>query len=217
MRRKMAVLPEARGNNTGTARGPSAAPLRLVVVGESTAAGCGAETHDEAFTGAFARALAERENRCVQWSVHARNGATIRRVRYRLLGELQEGADLAVLMIGVNDALTRSPAEQWRVDLGATLDELTTKANSVIVAGIPPFDEFPALPKTLRSYLNDHALVLDAAARELCAARTNTQWIGSKGLGVTDAAFFATDGFHPSSIGYGRWALAMSERLSGSL
>lgn len=213
VRRKMTVLPEASGSATGLAHGVGETPLRLAVLGESTAAGCGAPTHEEAFPGAFARALAQRENRSVQWSVHARNGATIRRVRYRILPEFEGRVDLAVLMIGVNDVLSRNSVEQWRQDMSAVLDSLAVKATLVIVAGIPPFDEFPSFPNTLRSFLDEQALALDGVARELCETRPNTLWIGSKGLGLTDAAFFATDGFHPSSIGYHRWAQGITERL----
>ncbi|WP_369751302.1 hypothetical protein, partial [Micromonospora sp. ATCC 39149] len=68
LRARTEILPPAGGPTTGATPAPpdvstgavDARPLRLGVLGESTAAGCGADTHDEGFTGALARALAER-------------------------------------------------------------------------------------------------------------------------------------------------------------
>lgn len=212
VRRRVEVLPEASGPTTGTTAGIGA-PMRLVVVGESTAAGCGAATHDEAFTGAFARALAERRDRPVTWSVHGRHGATIRRVRHRMLPELVADADVAVLLIGVNDVVNRTPTEQWRDDLAAVVDQLTARACLVVIAGIPPFEAFPSLPRALRRYLDGRGRVLDQVAREVCATRSSVQWIGSRDLVPVGAEFFARDGFHPSPAGYRRWAHALNDRL----
>lgn len=214
VRHRVEVLPEASGPTTGTTPGTPGTALRLLVVGESTAAGCGAPTHAEAFTGAFARALAERHDRPVTWTAHGRHGATIRRVRHRMLPGLDAGADVAVLLIGVNDVLSRSPAQRWRGDLAAVLDALCARAERVVVPGIPPFEAFPSLPRALRGYLAERGRVLDDIAGELCAARPRAWWIGSRELVPAEAEFFARDGFHPSTAGYRRWAQAVSERLA---
>jgi lysophospholipase L1-like esterase len=213
VRRRVEVLPEASGATTGTTAGTGAL-VRLVVVGESTAAGCGAPTHEDAFTGAFARALADRRGCPVTWSVHGRHGATIRRVRHRMLPEVLEVADVAVLLIGVNDVVNRTPTGRWRDDLAAVVDQLTAQAGLVVMAGIPPFEAFPSLPRTLRRYLDGRGRVLDAVAREVCATRPMALWIGSRDLVPAGAVFFARDGFHPSPAGYQRWAQALGDRLA---
>lgn len=221
VRRHIEVLPEASGPSTGIATETSTgttteadrAPLRLTVVGESTAAGCGAQSHEEAFAGAFARSLADRRGRPVTWTVHGRSGATIRRVRYRILPDLGTDADVAVLLIGVNDVLNRTPATRWREDVAAVVDALTARATHVVVTGIPPFESFPSLPRALREHLAQSGLVLDDIARELCSARPDVSWIDSTDLVPVGEEFFARDGFHPSPAGYQRWAHAVSERL----
>lgn len=212
-RSRIEVLPEAGGPTSGSTGDAVGTPLRLVVIGESTAAGCGASTHEEALSGALARALSERHDRSVQWTVHGRHGATIRRVRYRMIPELGAGVDVAVLLIGANDVLKRTPIDQWREELAAVVESLATVAERVVVAGIPPFAAFPSLPRLLRAYLAERGRALDDAAQDVCAHREGVSWIGSVDLGDAGPDFFARDGFHPSSVGYQHWAAGLDRRL----
>lgn len=96
----------ATGPTTGTVGDPSRETLRVGVLGDSTAAGCGVDTHDDGFAGCLARALAARTGRTVTWEVVGEFGATSRRVRYRLLPRLGDNLDIAVLLAG---ATTSSP------------------------------------------------------------------------------------------------------------
>lgn len=215
VRRTVEVLPAASGPTTGTATWPTGSAMRLAVLGESTAAGCGADRHENAFVGAFARALARRARRPVAWRVLGQHGATARRVRYRLLPLLDEEVDIAVVLIGVNDVLTRRPATQWADDLAAILGTLTERARRVVLTGVPPFDVFPSLPTTLGQYLTERAVVLDDIARAQCAARPTVTWTSSIDLVAAGPEFFAHDGFHPSAAGYRHWAEAVVDRLPG--
>ena len=213
VKRRVEMLPEASGPTSGTAGGGGAPRVRVLVVGESTAAGCGATTHEEAFAGEFARALSSRREAPVEWEVRGRSGATIRRVRYRMLADLSPDTDVAVLLIGVNDVLKRTPAERWREDLAAVIDALAQNADRVVVAGIPQIEAFPSLPATLGHYLAERGHALDGVSQEVCAATRGVEWIGSRDYGPVGADFFARDGFHPSPLGYQRWASALCERL----
>lgn len=145
--------------------------------------------------------------------MHGRYGATIRRIRHRILPEIDADADIAVLLIGVNDVLTRTPVLQWREDLAAVLSALTDRAKQVVVSGIPPFDSFPSLPRPLRTYLAERGRKLDSAAQVACASDPAISWISSDSLANAETAFFARDGFHPSPAGYQRWAQEMAHQL----
>ncbi|GAB3706986.1 SGNH/GDSL hydrolase family protein [Mariniluteicoccus flavus] len=215
VRRSVEMLPEAAGPTRGVVSGGASGTgaLRVAVIGESTAAGCGAATHDDGFAGAFARELARRESRSVEWQVAGQHGATTRRVRHRLLDRVDREVDVAVLLIGVNDVLTRRPVEDWTEDLSAILGALASRADRVAVAGIPPFTAFPALPRTLARYLAGRAELLDAAAREVCAGRAGVTWLNTAELVQEGPEFFASDGFHPSSLGYEQWAQAVADVL----
>jgi len=188
-------------------------PMRIAVVGESTAAGYGVDTHDAGFAGCLARELAGETGRPVAWEVVGQYGATGRRIRYRLLPQLGDGFDLAVLLAGANDVLARRTPDQWDDDLAAIVDDLASRAKCVAVAGIPPFAKFPSLPNPLRHYLAQHAAVLDQVAQRVCAGRPSATWASFAEATPIGPDFFARDGFHPSAYGYLRWAQAVVDHL----
>ncbi|MFC5749017.1 SGNH/GDSL hydrolase family protein [Actinomadura rugatobispora] len=208
-------LPEASGPAGGAAGEGAGPPVRLAVLGESTAAGCGVGTHDEGFPGCLARELAARDRRPVTWEVVGQNTATAHRIRHRLLPRLGGGLDVAVLLAGVNDVLTRRDPRQWGEDLAAIVDGLGERAAHVAVTGIPPFEAFPSLPGALGRYLARRADALDEVSRRVCE-RAGATWVGSGGIvpEPVDPDFFARDRFHPSASGYRRWAGAVAGHLA---
>lgn len=207
-------LPPAAGPTTGTAGDPSHPPVRIGVLGESTAAGCGVDTHDNGFPGALARELAARGSRSVSWEVVGQNSATSRRIRHRLLPQLGRDLDIAVLLAGVNDTLAGRSPEQWGDDLAAIVDDLTDRARHVVVTGVPPFDVFPSLPTTLGRFLARRAGALDKISAKICAERPRATWISSTDSLPMGPDDFARDRFHPSASGYRRWAEAVAEHLA---
>ena len=207
----MKLLPEASGPTFGVVGDPANALFRIAVVGESTAAGCGVASHDEGFAAALAREFAASSSRFVTWHVLGQHGATARRIRHRLLPQLEESLDRAVLLAGANDVLAGRTSEQWGEDLAAIVDDLASRAGEVTVVGIPPFRMFPSLPLTLRRYLAEQAIALDHVSREVCAALPSVTWVTSSSLPDNLADFFAEDGFHPSAFGYRYWARAVSQ------
>lgn len=209
------TLPPAAGPTTGTFGDEGTRPpLRLAVLGESTAAGCGVQTHDEGFAGQMARELATREGRSVAWEVVGRDAATARRIRHRLLPDLSKNLDVAVLLAGVNDVLSRRSPQDWREDLTAIVDGLAERAERVAVAGIPSFGQFPSLPATLSRYLAERANALDEVSRQVCAEQPRTTWVGSTDALFAVPDFFSEDRFHPSATGYHRFARTIAENLA---
>jgi lysophospholipase L1-like esterase len=204
----------AGGPTSGTVGDASGPPARIAVVGESTAAGCGVDTHDDGFPGYLARELAARTRRPVTWEAVGQFGATARRIRYRLLPQLGDNLNVAVLLAGVNDVLTRRTPEQWGDDVAAIVDSLTDRAEHVAVTGIPPFAVFPSLPTTLGRYLAQRASALDEVSQQVCAAHPGATWISSTDILPVGPDFFAYDRFHPSAPGYHRWAQAVADHLT---
>ena len=207
------MLPEASGPTTGTAGEGSGTPVRVAVVGESTAAGCGVDTHDEGFPAWLARKLAADTGRPVEWEVVGQNSATSRRIRYKLVPQVGKNLDAAVLLAGVNDVLGRRAPEEWGEDLTAIVDELLGRAEHVVVTGIPSFEVFPSLPKTLGRYLAQRATALDEVSQRVCADRPQVTWFSAHSLLPVGPDFFARDRFHPSALGYRRWAEAVAGDL----
>jgi lysophospholipase L1-like esterase len=214
VRRATPRLPEAAGPREGRAAGAGPA-LRLLVVGESTAAGVGADNHDEALAGQAARALAGRTGRAVTWRVLGRNGATAALCRTVLLAEAAEPveADVAVIALGVNDTLRFHAPGRWRRDLRHLAAAIRARCGPVpvVLAGVPPVGRFPALPQPLRGVLGLRAALLECAARRLAAELANARYVDVPPLEEAVDVYFAADGFHPSPRGYAAWAGAIAD------
>ncbi|WP_363321855.1 SGNH/GDSL hydrolase family protein [Arthrobacter burdickii] len=209
-RANMQLLPPAAGPAHGVVGREGEPSLRLVVLGESTAAGCGVATHQEGFAAAFAAELSGEPARCVSWQAVGQHGATARRIRHRLLPLVEHSFDRAVLLAGANDVLSGRTAREWGEDLTAIVDGLADRAAHVTVLAIPPFHQFPSLPLALRTYLTEEAAALDDVSRRICKTRRSVTWVRSAGLPEGQKEFFAEDGFHPSSLGYRYWAHAVA-------
>ncbi|MEO0677142.1 MAG: GDSL-type esterase/lipase family protein, partial [Pseudomonadota bacterium] len=103
-------LPEAAGPRAGrTGAGP---PLRLLILGDSSAAGVGAGHQSEALSGHLTGALAR--DHAVTWRLEAASGATVKTTRRRIAAMEAEDCDAVLIALGVNDtkntsALTAGP------------------------------------------------------------------------------------------------------------
>lgn len=199
-------LPEAGGDPHGDTAGAGAA-LRLVVLGESTVAGVGAEHHADGITACLATRLATRTARPVGWQAVGRSGATARSARVDLVPRLAGlGADVLVLVLGVNDVLRLGTAAQWRADLGALIDAAWDALGApcpTVVSPLPPLGEFACFPQPLRAFLGLRATAFDAVTRAVAAERG---LVVAPALPRLTPEVFATDGFHPSARGYAAWA-----------
>jgi lysophospholipase L1-like esterase len=179
--------------------------LRLVVVGDSTAVGTGAESLDDALPGRLGKLLGAR------WRVVGRNGATAADVLRDHIGEAAGGpADVAVLMVGWNDALKLRSARAFARDLGALIDRLRAASpdGQIVVVAPPVFAAFAVLPQPLRHALGAHAAGLTRVSARVAAAHDVDFAPGFDGRSV------ASDRFHPDGGGYKSLAVRIAEVLA---
>ncbi len=206
---RAARLPEAAGPRQGRlGAGP---PLRLLVLGDSSAAGVGVPSQDQALAGRLAARLSDRFR--VDWALLARTGATARSARALLSAQPFGRFDVAVIALGVNDAKNGVSVARWRRDYASLLDTLAGRCGVSLVcaSGVPPLDRFPLLPRPLRGVLGHRAARLDAALADLARKRG-----GVIHLPVGDAldpAGMAPDGFHPGPVIYDDWARRIAETV----
>lgn len=202
-------LPEAEGPRSGhCGDGP---PLRLTIIGDSSAAGVGAQQQSEALSGQLVQRLAPHYN--VDWSLYARTGATTRSVLNEWPNELGH-IDVAVVVLGVNDITRQVPLRL----LLAQRKRLYTRLKQnhgvarILVAGLPPMGQFPLLPNPLRAILGLQAQRYD------CALSQQAVSMGIEYLPFTlplTADVMASDGFHPGSHGYKLYAQAVFQKIQG--
>ena len=203
LRRDTPRLPDAAQPWQGTVDGPD--PIRLLVLGDSTAAGVGADTQDDALPGNLARELAQRTGRGVAWRAVGRNGATTRDIVTDYLDDATGAEyDIAFLTVGANDALGLRPRWAFGRDLRTIIARLRAVSPLVLMSSLPAFSRFELLPNPLRWNLYLHSQSLEDEARASVAG-TEGAHISPPPPPYTEG-FFATDLFHPSASGYRDWA-----------
>jgi lysophospholipase L1-like esterase len=180
--------------------------VRIVGLGDSIIAGIGVERQAEGLVGQVAARIAERSGVAVEWNAVGESGATSLAVRDRLLGEaLCFEPELAVLSIGVNDAVAGVRPAEFRERLSEIVTALASSPRRplVVFGGIPPLDSFPALPWPLSQLLGDRARALQEAAVALTGYRGMRVVVFPAQL---DRTAFARDGFHPGARGCAAWS-----------
>ncbi len=202
VRRVTPRLPEASGARSGTqGLGPR---LRLLIAGDSAAAGVGVLTQADALCGNLVSELS-RDFR-VSWQLRAQTGLAARDLVEQLERAAAETFDVVLLSVGVNDATGRTAIRDWRMDLARMVVLLRVKfgARHILLTSLPPMHLFPALPQPLRWYLGTRARQLDLELRKVAQADAQCLWLAPQ-LPVTGDAI-AADGFHPGAPAYAAWA-----------
>lgn len=199
-------LPAADGEHTGAISGDGV-PLRLLIIGESTVVGVGVDRIEQGLVGHFVHAFALATGRPLIWELLGQNGATVAELHAMLATAQLPDFDLAVLAVGVNDAKALHSPRRWRRDLGGLISELHRRrpTAAIYLSGMPPLGLFPALPQPLRFLLGLQASRLSLASQRLLAALPFAHHVQPDMR--FEPALFASDGFHPSALGYERWAL----------
>lgn len=219
VRRTTPRVPEAAGPRAGEVPGIGA-PVRLLVLGESTAAGVGAADHQEGLAGQMAGALAARTGRPVRWRVLGRNGATAASTRDELLARAKDvAADVAVIALGVNDTLRLHSPARWSRDLTRLIEAVRERCGPIpiLLAAVPPMGRFPALPQPLRAVLGLRAAVLDRAAARLAGEMAEVRHVSFALAAGSVDDLFCRDQFHPSPLGYARWGAELGRVAAAAL
>jgi len=211
-RARMPRLPEAAGPRAG--RVGSGPRLRLLVAGDSSAAGVGVAHQRDALAAPLAACLAERAGVRVDWRLLARTGLDTAGTLALLQAEAGLRADMAVIVTGVNDVTGRVPPQRALAARQALADWLRHAAGvqHVAFAPLPPVHAFPGLPQPLRWVAGADARRHNDALRSWAATRNDVSCVDMD-LPL-DPAAMAGDGFHPGATAY-RWcAEAIATHLS---
>jgi lysophospholipase L1-like esterase len=210
-RRTTPLLAEPEGAREGAAgSGPR---LRLLIVGDSAAAGVGAPTQDEALSGQIAVALAPTFR--LQWRLLAFTGATTADMLLRLRQEAAADYDVVLTSLGVNDVTGRCSLSEWRQQQGELVELLAGRfgARHILLSGLPPMHRFPALPQPLRWYIGSRARDFNRVLAALAASRSGCEFL-ALGHEMMDVSAMASDGFHPGPAVYALWARAAARRIT---
>ncbi len=189
-------------------------PLRMVMLGDSSAAGFGALRARQTPAALIATGLSRRLTRPIRLTSLAVVGATSSMLVHQVDEALEVEPELAVILIGINDITHRAGQAASVRHLADSVRRLRQAGVTVVVGTCPDLGAVQPIRPPLR-------WVARSWSRQLAAAQTvavveaggRTVSLGEL-LGPTFSAqphrLFARDRFHPSAEGY---ALAASVLL----
>jgi lysophospholipase L1-like esterase len=198
------------------------APIELLLLGDSIAAGLGADKPKHTLGAQLARRTARDTRRAVRLHTAAQVGSETSMLRAQL-ASLPRGyrADVAVIVVGGNDVTHRVRTVDSIRHLRDAVTSLQASGTEVVVGTCPDLAALPPLPQPLRT-------LAAVASRQLASAQRDLV-LGLGGRVVSLAhvvgpffvtqpeTMFAVDRFHPSSAGYKRTAKAMLPSVLAAL
>jgi lysophospholipase L1-like esterase len=189
-----------------------APPLRLAVLGDSTAAGVGVTRVEDSVAGRVAQTIADT-GRFVTLDGLAVSGSRVADLAPQVSRALVHPPDVALVLIGANDATHLTSRDGLRHDLAAAVARLRSAGVAVVVGTCPDMGAPTAFHQPLRLVVAWEGRRVGRAERAAVRA--------SGGVAVdigaaTGAAFrgdprryLSSDRFHPSAEGYALWAAAL--------
>jgi lysophospholipase L1-like esterase len=188
---------------------PGRQPIVLAMLGDSSAAGYGANRDFETPGARIAvglSALSRRPVRLVNVAVVGARSAALADQVEQILPELP---DLAVVMIGANDVTHRVSAAESVRHLSVALESLRAEGVPFVVGTCPDLGTIRPIAQPLRWVVRRMSRTLAAAqAVAVVGAGGHAVSLGDL-LGPEFAAsreYFSDDQFHPSATGYARAA-----------
>lgn len=209
LRKTVLRLPEPAGARNGTlGAGPA---LRLLILGDSSAAGVGVDHQDDALLGQVVRRLIPHVG--VEYKLLAVTGSRTGDVLAWLDDLPRVDFDVVVVALGVNDVTKGVSLRRWLRQQARLLDRLVQDfgAKHVVVSGLPPMRDFPLLPQPLRWVLGRQAARFDRALHKMVESRHDSTSItidlrlGSHNM--------SPDGFHPGPAVYAAWADEVASQI----
>lgn len=187
----------------GRSKGPS---RRLVLIGDSVAAGLGADHPDSTIGAHLAQLVADHSRQAVMLSTVAEIGARSRDLDDQVTRALHYRPHVAVVIIGGNDVThaVRPQISVRRLDLAVR--RLRAAGVQVVVGTCPDLGTIQPIRPPLRWYVRQQSRTLAAAQTVAvveagCRAVSLGDLLGPE-FTARPTQLFGTDRFHPSTQGY---------------
>ncbi|MFF2013476.1 SGNH/GDSL hydrolase family protein [Streptomyces sp. NPDC058195] len=220
----IAPVPPSADGRYGVAFAGPAEPLRLGLLGDSTAVGQGVRRAGQTPGALLASGLAAVSERPVDLRNVGQPGARsddLERQVSLLLSEAAGVPDVCVIMIGANDVTHRIPATQSVRCLTTAVRRLRTAGAEVVVGTCPDLGTIEPVYQPLR-------WLARRASRQLAAAQTiGSVEQGGRTVSLGDLLgpefeanpreLFGPDNYHPSAEGYATAAMALLPTLCAVL
>lgn len=178
---------------------------RLLVIGDSTGVGTGAESPDGSVAGRLAAALPH-----VEIVNKAEDGAKTAELLAQLELAGDKGFDVVLIQVGGNDVLRFTDLDHLRESTGAVFDAAKQKAGHVTMMSSGDVGAAPAFPPPVDWIYSWRTREVRALFLEL-AHENGIDYVDLYNPGDDNPfyrdpdRYYAVDGLHPSAEGYRLW------------
>jgi lysophospholipase L1-like esterase len=194
------------GPTTGTS-------IRLALLGDSAAAGLGADAAADTVGGVLVRGVLAATGRPVLLTNHAVVGARSADLDRQVTRALSQRPHVAVLIIGANDVTNLVPTRTAVRQLVAQVARLRDAGCEVVIGTCPDLGTIrpvgPPLRTVARRSSRTLAVAQARAVRPLGARAVPIHTLLGPEFIANAETFFAPDRFHPSGLGYRRIGQAL--------
>ncbi|WP_420407196.1 SGNH/GDSL hydrolase family protein [Hoeflea sp.] len=214
VRRVAPRMPPPPGRPRGKI-GDGEASMRLLILGDSSAAGVGADRIEDTLGPQLAGLIHERTGNTVAWRNAGANSAVTSQVRDHVVPNIEErDFTHVVLAIGTNDAKNYNSRMRFKKGFGGLLYAVHARWPEARVYWSPVIEmrDVPALPPVLGFILGLRANIINDMGFRLCRERYGT---ALEPLPVEGPEGFASDGFHANHLGYRHWAEHIARVILG--
>jgi lysophospholipase L1-like esterase len=196
--------------------------VELLVLGDSIAAGLGAENPDKTLGARLAKGITKKSRRSVRLTTGARVGSESRMLPEQLADLPPDlRPEVAVIVVGGNDVTHRVPVTESVRHLADCVERLQGLGAEVVVGTCPDLGALRPVPQPLRSLGSRASRQLAVAQRRAALERgarvvTLADVVGPFFITNPDE-MFSLDRFHPSAHGYKRTAKAILPSVLAAL
>ncbi|HET7762066.1 MAG TPA: SGNH/GDSL hydrolase family protein [Phycicoccus sp.] len=204
----------------GSGRGE---PYEVVVIGDSSAAGLGADAPHETVGAIVASGVAAMTGRRVRLTNRAVVGAESSDLGRQLANALEEvmRPDVVLIMVGANDVTHRTDRAVAVRHLEQTVRRVRALGSEVVVGTCPDLGTIQPIQQPLRGLMKRWSRDL-AAAQTVAVVEAGGRTVSLGDLLGSEFAespheMFSRDRFHPSAAGYARAAAALLPTVAAAL
>jgi len=205
VRERAMRLSPAQGPRSGQF-GKGEAAIKILTIGDSSAAAVGIDHTSGAIGPQLARKLHNKTAKTSSWHISGHNSAVAGEIRDVVVPNLPDGDYTHILiMLGTNDIKNWHSVRRWKKEFGNLLYALRTRFPEAKLYWHQAIDmnSPPAVPQPLGAIMNMRRALLNRKGAQLCLER------GAVCIPPLPNPFpegFCKDGFHANEEGYDVWS-----------